>query len=38
MVGYPSLPVRGVWIEIQSTPIVAILLPSLPVRGVWIEI
>ena len=34
----PSLPARGVWIEICRRHVVATRRWSLPARGVWIEI
>ena len=33
-----SLPVRGAWIEMDSTDIEQLTKRSLPVRGAWIEI
>ena len=33
-----SLPVRGAWVEIASSPRQAGLNRSLPVRGAWVEI
>ena len=35
---YPSLPVRGAWIEINQAAGIAPQNGSLPVRGAWIEI
>ena len=38
-VAFPSLPVRGAWIEISVLRrLVRPLVASLPVRGAWIEI
>ena len=33
-----SLPMRGVWIEMEKIRTVCMAHPSLPMRGVWIEI
>ena len=35
---FPSLPARGVWIEIPGDLKDCIINASLPARGVWIEI
>ena len=34
----PSLPARGVWIEMWDDIPACVLEESLPARGVWIEI
>ena len=35
----PSLPMRGVWIEmVNKMEPMTYIIPSLPMRGVWIEI
>ena len=34
----PSLPARGVWIEINKKSAETLGFKSLPARGVWIEI
>ena len=35
---FPSLPIRGAWIEIEWTYISPTGVLSLPIRGAWIEI